>query len=153
MTRKKRLLSFLQNHSVAVMASLNADRVPEVVAIYFYVDTDFALYFVTKLKTRKIKNIMRNSSVTLLIYDVSDMTSSEIRGKAEIVNDTVDFAQIIEKFENVFKLQKTLNGLPPISQIEAGDYVACKVIPHHIYFRRFGLTPEQAPVSEEFFFV
>ena len=153
MIQKEELHTFLQKYSIATLASINKKGVPEMAAIYFYTRADFVLYFVTKSKTRKLANIVQNPIVTLLIYNKKSLTSIEINGKAEVVTDTIEFAQVIEKFESVFKLQKIKDGSPPISQIKAGNYVACKVTPHHIYFRKFCLRPEQTPVFEEFSFI
>ncbi len=146
------LLSFLKENPVAALASLNSKGLPDMTAIYLHVEEDLTLLFVTKTKTRKLKNITDNPNVSLLVHNAEELMSAEIHGKASIINDGIEFAQTIEKFRKVFESQKIQYWFPPITQLAAGEYIACKVKPQKISFKKFAVTPEQKPFSKEFTF-
>jgi general stress protein 26 len=48
---------------------------------------DMVIWFATGLSTNKIKDIKKNSTVSVFIDDPNDQTNASIIGKAEIVTD------------------------------------------------------------------
>ena len=147
--QQRELVSFLRSNPVAALASINAKGMPEIMAIYFYVEHDLSISFITKVKTRKFENISTTPSISLLVYEKDRLMSAEIHGEAKVIDDTIEFVQTIERFQEVFERQR--KWLPPISQIEAGNYTAYKIFPKRIYFRRFSEEGGE-PSSKEFVF-
>lgn len=134
---ESKIFSFLREFPLGTLATINVSGVPEVVVVYLLVEQDLSIFFVTKALTRKFKNIVRNPAVAILVYDERTLTSVEITGKVHVVEDTIEFARVIDKFHNVVSKRKGSTWLPPIAQIGAGDYVACMLRPRHITHRVF----------------
>ncbi len=131
------VMDFLREYPLGALATVGSMGVPEVTTIYFHAQKDFSIYFVTKKETRKVKNVLRRPQASLLTFDEAKLTSAELIGRVEMVNDALEFAQTIEKFHNIVSKRKAGNFVPPIAQIEAGQYVACKLIPTTIHFKKF----------------
>lgn len=122
---------------------------PVATAIYFVAETDFKIYFVTKARTRKLQNVLQHSKASLLTFDEDELISTEIMGKVEVVEDTLECAKAMEKFQSLVENRRK-GFVPPIAQIEAGKYVACKISPNEVCFRKFAKSKMQAPVEVVF---
>jgi len=144
--------TFLSHFPLGTIATVNEMGAPEAVAVYFYTERDFTLYFVTKAETRKLQNILRRPTATILSYDEASLTSVELTGNVEIIRDAVEFAQVIEKFHSIASSRRVQYWLPPIAQIDAGNYVACKLLPTSIYYRSFSKDVAGTIVPQEAIF-
>ena len=130
-------LNFLQEHPLGTLATINSDGLPQLCATYFFTEKDFTCYFVTKNETRKCKNIIANPKSVLFSYAEDELVSVEVVGNAEVVVDAALIADIIGKFGNFVLHRKAGYWIPPISQLDAGQYVVCKLIPTDINFNGY----------------
>lgn len=146
---KKDVLAFLENTPLGTLITMGSAGVPEPSAVYFSVEKDFTLYFVTKAKTRKFRNLERRPGVTLYAFSEESFTTVSVRGRAHIVDDTLVFAQIIEQFQIIAGAKKSKQWLPPVAQIEAGHYVAVALKPSMIRFRRYAPSISESGVLHE----
>lgn len=145
--QKADALIFLESHPLGVLATVGAENTPELSSLYFFCKGDFDLYFVTKTGTRKYRNFLAKQAATLLSYDEEELTSVEVCGEVETVTDLVKAVQIIEMFQGLVLLRKAGYWVPPIAQLEKGDYVVCRLVPNTVRFNKFS-SPETKEAPE-----
>jgi uncharacterized pyridoxamine 5'-phosphate oxidase family protein len=131
------IVSFLQKYPLGALSTVNEKGHPELASIYLRVEDTLTMFFVTRTKTRKLKNILANPQVAFIASDEATLTTVEVSGKAYLVEDTMEFARVYDAFHTLFASRPGKRRLPPIVQIQAGKYVACKLIPEQITHRSF----------------
>ncbi len=139
---KKAIVSFLRRHPLGTFATVEGTGVAELSSVYVHVDEDLMLYFITKTKTRKIKNILLNNNASFFVSDEESFTTVELTGKVAIIHDTLEFAKIYDSFHSLFESRPGPQWLPPIVQISAGKCVACIFTPTVIRHRVFDTTSQ-----------
>jgi len=127
----KRIYDFLKLHSVGVLATVDPNSDPRATVIYYAVDEDFNITFTTKRDTKKHDNIQHNNHVQLVAYEASSQTTVQITGIAEDISDTPEANEV---FSNTLKaaIRTSEAGVPPISKLYAGHYVAYRIKPKQI---------------------
>jgi uncharacterized pyridoxamine 5'-phosphate oxidase family protein len=130
-------LHFLKDHPIGVLATLGAENVPELSTIYFFIQSDFLCYFVTKTETRKYHNFLAKQKATLLAYDEEKLATVEMSGEVETVTDIVKATEIIESFQDLVLSRKVGYWVPPIAQLERGNYAVCRLVPATVRFHQF----------------
>ena len=128
--KRNEALNFLEEHTLGTLATINSRGIPNLATVFFFVDKDFSCYFITKENTRKLENIQEREVSTLLCSSEDDLTSIELMGATEILTDTLSIVKIIERFQELVLNRKAGYWVPPISQLNAGQYVVCKFIPN-----------------------
>lgn len=83
MATTERALKFLQEHTLATLATVSADGVPHAASIYYVVDKDLSVYCVTREETQKYQNIQQNSSVSLVVTYEESAETVQLIGRAE----------------------------------------------------------------------
>jgi pyridoxine/pyridoxamine 5'-phosphate oxidase len=121
--------NFLNANQLGTLATVNSKGAPDLSAIYFFVDENFSCFFVTKTETRKYINTQTNHNASLLIYNEVDLLSIEIKGVVEIVTEAGQVASAIQKFQALALTRKVGYWIPPISQLDAGQYAVCRLTP------------------------
>ena len=144
--KKEEALNFLRKHSLGMLVTTDAVARTAITPLYFYTGDDFTIYFLTKEKTRKFQNILQLSHTSLCTYSEEEKTVIEVDGTAQPLNDTIMLLQVIEWFELIVKSRNTDSVfLPPISQLDAGNYVGCTIKPKKITFRKFATDRTEEP--------
>jgi uncharacterized pyridoxamine 5'-phosphate oxidase family protein len=126
---------FLDEQPHGTLVTLDSEGKPETAAIFFFVREDFSCFFVTKIGTRKYKNLAQNHTGVLFVYSDDELTSIELKGRLEIEHDTKEILASIVQFQTEVQSRSASYWVPPIAQIEAGEYVVCKLIPEVITFK------------------
>lgn len=126
--RRVRILNFLNEHMAGVLSTVDPDSNPHAAVVYFSVKPDFTVTFLTKRRTKKSDNLRHNNHVMLAVFDEVLQTSVQIKGVASEITDT-DKAH--EVFRSMLRasLRTSENGVPPISKLSAGEYVAYTIKP------------------------
>lgn len=127
----ERIFQTLSSEPVAVLATTKDSGAPHAAAVYFSVDEDFNLYFVTKKGTQKYKELQRDPRVCMVVYELTSQTSVQVSGVAEEENDVT---AANKAFDNMLRAAENTSGsgIPPITKLHAGYYVAYKVKPSFI---------------------
>ena len=129
--RKQRFYEFLDNNPVGVLSTVTPDGDPHGVVIYYVIDKNFIISFLTRAETRKRDNIKHNNHVMLTVYEPRTQTTVQIVGTAKEVTDSYEVNGIAGAVMGVStKIANT--GLPPISKLEAGSYVGFRITPEQI---------------------
>jgi general stress protein 26 len=77
------LYNFISKHRYAVLSTVSADGHPEASLVGFAVTPDLKLIFDTVTSSRKYKNLIKNSSIALVIGWEGEQTI-QYEGRAEI---------------------------------------------------------------------
>ncbi len=132
----QRIYEFLKTHPVAVLATIDPNGNPHATVVYFSVDERFNISFTTKRDTKKHDNLKRNNHIMMVAYEALTQTTAQITGVAEDIGDTAEAAEV---FKNTLRasMQTSEAGIPPISKLYAGQYVAYRVRPVQIRMAMF----------------
>jgi len=122
---------FLSEQPVGVLSTVTSKGRPHSAVIYFNVNDDLSVSFLTKNDTLKNHNIKRNNHVMLVSYEPESQTTLQIEGKAINITDTPEAEEVFRKtLQSVEKTSES--GIPPISKLDAGRYVAYRIDPDQI---------------------
>ncbi len=147
-TENPKILSFLQSHPLGILATASSDAVPHAAAIYFIVEPDFSLRFITKQQTSKHHNLQENSNVAVAFYDAASQVTVQMTGKAEEIVDITELESVFGKIVEISAA--TSDGhRPPISKLDAGNYVAYRIHPGTVRLAEF-VKAEYPPVDHLF---
>jgi nitroimidazol reductase NimA-like FMN-containing flavoprotein (pyridoxamine 5'-phosphate oxidase superfamily) len=142
---KQRIYNFLKQNRVGVLATVDLDNNPHASAIYYAIDSTFVVSFLTKAKTKKHANLEHNNRAMLVVYEEKTQTTVQISGKASEITDS---RQSHEIFRNTLRasLHKAESAVPPVSKLNAGEYIAYKLEPDEVtmvtYKQRSSIQPE-----------
>ena len=126
--REQRMYSFLRTNSVGVLSTVDPDGNPHGAVIYYTVDKNFIVAFLTKTETRKYDNLKHNSHVMVTIFNARSQATVQIVGTASEVEDHGEINRIATAVQTA-SIAKNGIGLLPISKLEAGGYTAFKIVP------------------------
>ncbi|MDB5185286.1 MAG: hypothetical protein JWN38_1094 [Candidatus Saccharibacteria bacterium] len=123
-----RIYEFLDSTPVGVLSSVTPDNDPYGAAIYFGIDKKFIVSVLTKSDTRKYDNLTHNRHVMLTVFDAITQTTVQLTGEAKEITDSSKINEIAQM--NMKASMKTSDGgIPAISKIEAGAFVAFEIKP------------------------
>lgn len=123
--------TFLTSRPLGVLATADTTGMPHAAAIYFSVDDEFNMFFMTKKDTTKYTNLKQNPRAMVVVYEALSQSTVQFRGVAEEIED-VSMAQAAFRGTLHASLQTSDGGIPPIAKLHAGDYVAYKIKPEYI---------------------
>jgi uncharacterized pyridoxamine 5'-phosphate oxidase family protein len=132
---KKRMLEIVRNVRSATVATVSADGTPSIAPIFFILDDDFSLYFVTKTDTQKFKNISACPDVAFCITEDKEMRTLQGRGTAHTLLDNAEVGSALARL--IGAGERFGPWLPPIAKIEAGQYAMVKITPSWLRFADF----------------
>lgn len=126
--REQRMYDFMKENPVGVLSTVTPDHNPHGVVIYFYIDSYFNIFFITKSDTRKSDNIGRNNNVMLTVFVASSQSVVQVNGKATEIKNREEINAIAGR---VFGASKKVDetGVMPITKLDAGSYKAFKIKP------------------------
>ena len=129
--RQRRIYDFLQYHPTGVLTTVDPNGDPHGVVIYYTINKEFNVSFLTKTETKKYDNLMRNGHVMLVVFDQASQTVAQVIGKALEITDNYDANVVAAEILKIS--QKTSKGgTPPISKLHTGGYTAFKIVPDQI---------------------
>lgn len=137
--RQRRIATFLDSMRVGVLTSVDPSGDPHGSVIYFTVNKDFVLCFLTKANTKKADNILRNNRVMLVVFDPGTQTVAQVIGKTVQITDHYTLNAV--SAEIYMTSIRNAKDLPPITKFEAGDYVGFRIEPDQIRMAAYA-TPE-----------
>ncbi len=139
----KQIRSFLKTHDLAVIATCSKSGQPEAATIGYLVDENFNFFFLTKPDSRKIKNILENPKVALVIGTTSGINTIQVEGEAQIIQQKdVGFEEMLLKTTRIGALY-----YGPLLKMEGGDFVTVRIKTTWLRFLDF----DELNGKEEFF--
>ena len=129
--RKQRFYDFLSEHPIGVLSTVTPNGEPHGVVIYFTIDDDLALSFLTRVGTRKHDNLKHNQQVMLTVFEPKALTTAQIVGKAYEITDSYNINHVAGSVLAA-GLKHNLSGLLPITKLSAGPYTAYRIKPSQL---------------------
>jgi uncharacterized pyridoxamine 5'-phosphate oxidase family protein len=118
---------FVKAHSKAVIATVDVDNQPSTSVIFYVLDKNDELHFVTKSQTKKFENLKENNKAALTVVDDEKPIAVNITGSAIEVTDQTIRDSIMQ---DVFKLSYSeLHDYAPIIKLHKGSFSVLKFIP------------------------
>lgn len=124
--REWSIYRFLFMHSIGVLSTVTPDGDPHGAVIYYSIDRSFTISFLTKDRTRKFDNISHNNRVMLTVYDPATLTTVQVTGIATQITDNAEVNAVANSVLRAC-LATSITGTPPLTKLQAGDYVACTI--------------------------
>lgn len=124
--RKQRMYVFLRDNPTAVLSSVNVDGDPHGTVIYFAIDKDFTISFITRKQTKKYDNLQYNNRIMLTVFEPDTQTIVQVVGVATEIKDSYEVIAIASTVLAA-SLKTNPGGTPPLAKLNAGPYVAFKV--------------------------
>lgn len=119
----EKIMNFLKSNPVGVLSTVGEGGVPHGSVVYFSIDEDMLITFTTKDHTIKHKNISKDSHVMLTVFEAGSQSVVQVEGTAVDVTGTLESEIAFhDTFQNAVKTSNS--GIPPISKLVAGKYVA-----------------------------
>lgn len=97
---KQQILNFLKIQHLMSLATVNKNK-PWACTVYFAVDEDLNLYFVSPPTSDHCRNLMKNKYVSCSIYDSSQKVNSkkeglQLRGTVTVLRKVVDIKKALD---------------------------------------------------------
>jgi general stress protein 26 len=122
---------FLRSHPVGVLATVGHDHRPHAAAIYFTVDSQFNIKFITKSETRKAANLLQHIHAMLVVYEPESQTTVQVTGDVSKVEDTTEVNRIFTEIIYT-SLDVSNTDIPPPTRLSTGEYLAFSMKPTEI---------------------
>ena len=124
---KKEATEFLHDHTRAVIATVDEKGSPYTSVIFYKVQKDGRIRFLTKDMTAKFVNIKNNPKISMTILEPQQSKALSLEGDATIIDDT---KLSDESAQEILKLAYSeLNDMAPIAKIMQGTFVVIEIEP------------------------
>ncbi len=124
---------YIAQHDVAILSSTDSEGQPNGAVVHYYLGEDGQLYFLAKSASKKSRNIMQNSRVSLTIYETGSLKTAQIEARSKVETDP----SVQEKvFQFVVKEKDYREGRksPPITTLKDGHYIVFRLTPTSIVY-------------------
>jgi general stress protein 26 len=126
--KKQRIYNFLNGNAIGVLSSTGPNGDPHGVVIYYAINREFTVAFMTKSDTKKYDNLTHNNHAMLTVFDALTQTTVQISGRAIEIKEGFAINEIAQQMLAA-SLKTSGGGMPPLSKLQAGDYVAFEIKP------------------------
>lgn len=130
---RKEALKFLSNSTTAVVAT-SLDGQPHASAVYYDVDKDFNIYFLTKQNTQKNIQAGLNKRVALVIGTGPELISAQIRGQAEVLVGEEKTDAVNRMIVRYSKNHLVSLPIQNMQELREKKLVAYKIVPTEFMF-------------------
>ncbi len=135
--------AFFKEHQVAVLATASKnDSRPHAAAVFYESDSYLNLYFLTKERTIKSGNLDSNPFAAMVIYDASMLSTAQVTGQVNRVNDPDMMAKALRIMSRHSK-EVSGSAETPVSKLDAGGYVLYRLTPTSIRLADYKYGGEQ----------
>ena len=122
-----KIVDFVKSHTKAVIATVDTLNQPSTSMIFYVVDKNNDMYFVTKSMTTKSENLKQNNKSAITIADESKPITVSITG---VVLEIEEQKKRDEIMQDVFKLSYSeLHDYAPIIKLHKGSFEVMKFVP------------------------
>jgi uncharacterized pyridoxamine 5'-phosphate oxidase family protein len=146
--QQQRIYNFLFKNGIGVLSSNDPDGNPHGSVIYYAVNRNFEVAFLTKSGTKKYDNLLHNNHVMLTVYEPLTQTTVQVTGLAAEVKSGFVMNELAAKLLAT-SLRTSDAGLPPIDKLQAGSHVAFIIKPVQVRMAVYD-RPDPGDYSELF---
>lgn len=133
---KEIMSTFINEHSFAVLSTINTKGHPHGTALYAGSDKDLNVYFMTKSGTAKSSYVDNDDMVALTFGDEAEQATLQLSGSVAEVYEPKEGDAAIELLDNLKHHSK--DSRKPISKLNAGSYIIFRVTPDWAHLTVYG---------------
>lgn len=141
MDKKHETYTFLQEHQLGVISTISSDNKPWGAAIYYVVDEDLNIFFLTHTSSKKYQNMLHTLSVAFTVADDYKQTTVQMAGTIKELEVGEEHDAAYQKLAHV-RPPGQFAWVPPVSKMHDGDRVLLKLIPEKVRLSRFKTSEE-----------
>jgi len=132
----EKIAEYINDNPIATFCTVGADGSPYGAVVYVCPDQEKpVIYFLTKNRTKKYSNIQAHDAVSLTIVNPGQNSTLQANGTAFTVRDSHALDMITKKM--VRAKPSASDWLPPVSKLEAGQYVIVGIKVTHARLAEF----------------
>jgi hypothetical protein len=131
--RQRRIHRFLSENRIGVVSTITPDNEPHGSVVYFSIDDNFNISFITKSGTRKADNLTHNDRIHMTVYEPMTQAVAQVRGRAHEITDNYALNQVAAQTLGA-ALDTSESGTPPLTKLEDGGYRCFTIRPSQITF-------------------
>lgn len=124
---------------VGVIGTIDSGPTPQLTVVYYTISEDYLIHFATKSGTKKHHNLQENKHVQFLVFDQETQLTIQVNGIAHELTDEASISSVVQHMRQASVDDSP--DAPPISKLDAGEYVAYQIQPKHITMALF-LRPQ-----------
>ena len=124
---------FLKSNHMGILSTVTEEGKPWGSAIFFVVDEDFNIFFVTRMETFKYQNMDKNSYAALTVADHETLTTVQLSGKITRVPAENYMDVIFNKLAAIEPKGKS-DWTPPLMKVHKGDYIPLQLTPSTLQY-------------------
>ena len=136
---RKAAHKFLSAHKAATLATIATNMIPDAATVFYIVDKDLTIYFMTRIESRKFRNIQKQNVVSMVMTDEKTMETVQLTGKAERIEDIKEENGALTKLWRADYKDPRWPG-PAVKLYETGHSVqlaVIKVVPYEMTYALF----------------
>ncbi len=140
---------FLSAHRSATLATVNEKKKPDAATVFYIVDEDLTIYFMTRIESRKFHNLEKQTIVSMVITDEVTMETIQLTGAAERIENSKEESEALTKLWTADYKNPNWPG-PAVKLFESGHSVqlaVVKVVPQEMTYAVFKRQDEGKYVS------
>lgn len=130
------IYDFLSHNKAGVLTSVDPSGSPHGSVIYFTVNQQFEVRFLTKSRTKKYGNIKHNNRVMLVVFEPQSQSVAQVIGTAHEIEDNNQLNAVAAAI-SITSIRTSEGGIPPISKLTAGEYRGFSIEPIQIRYAAF----------------
>jgi len=124
----QRIAKFLKANHVGILATADKAGRPQAAAVYYALDNELNIYFITKKGTAKGRNLEVNPRVAFTVFTAATQSTLQISGIAHQLDDVSAFHRIFKAILSASRITSE-SPVPPVTRLDSGEYVAYKIKP------------------------
>jgi general stress protein 26 len=140
---KNHIMEFLRKNPVGVLSMVDPSNLPHATVLYYAVDPEFNISFITKNETKKFDNLQHNNNAVMIVFDTLSQTTAQVYGTVSIIEDQIKAQEV---FANALQSSMNTSGAVtlPIAKLHAGSYTAFQLKPSSVKMSVFDDLDENA---------
>lgn len=135
-------LEFLKNENRMVVSSVSDSGEPECALVYYTVDENFDLYFMTSPGSRKCENLRANGKTAFVIGTGPEVTTVQGGGRAKALDNKES-----EIFFELIKNGAIKTNKWPLLTLEKEGFCTFKIVPAWLTW--FSMESKKSPSLED----
>lgn len=129
---------FLTEHDYGVIASSSPHGHPHAsVANYFMEGNSLDIYFLAREHAQKFRNILTNPWAALVVFDHAFVSTVEVKGQAEKLEDSPQVTELLMRFARVIRQKNGDHLQLPLLKTAGSELYLFKLKPHTLAYADF----------------
>jgi len=142
---KNLVYSFFRLHPLMTLTTVSPDGIPQNAALYVYMDEEMNCYCVTRDTTRKFRNVNTNGVAVVSTYDENVLMFGELLCHATVLTEAEEIARVTTELQKIVSSRKSVDWIPPVSQLTGDGYVFLKMKPMKATFVNYEKSSSDNP--------